>query len=95
MPQNVADTNRTNDSIVSNINFRILRHIMEYDIVTLRLKAGIIEEQKTDTRQRRAKHVSEAKNQHATTEVLLQAVFSNRSAPRLYNEQLGFRAPGI
>jgi hypothetical protein len=67
---------------------------VQHDIVTLRLKAGIMEEEH-DTTQRRAKHVSGAKNQHATTEVLLQAVFSILSAPRLYNEdQLRFRAAG-
>jgi hypothetical protein len=69
------------------LDFRILRHTVEHDIVTLQLNAGIMEEE-ADTRQWCAKHASEAKNQHAN-EVLLQAVFSIRSAPKLYNEQLG------
>jgi hypothetical protein len=37
-------------------------------------------------RQRRGIHVSTATNQHVTIDVLLEAVFSVWSAPRLYSE---------
>jgi hypothetical protein len=49
------------------------------------LKAGILKlEEAPIATQRRGKH-SAATNQHATTEELLEAVFSMWSAPRLYS----------
>jgi hypothetical protein len=53
--------------------------------VTLLLSAGI-EERVAVARQRRGKHFSAAKNQHATIEELLKAMFSMRSVRRLYSE---------
>jgi hypothetical protein len=62
-------------------------------ILTLRLKAAIVEyEDAADTRQR--VNVPGAKDQFATTEKLLQAVFSIRSEPRQYKEQFNFGQMG-
>jgi hypothetical protein len=61
--------------------------ISNIDIVTLRLKARILEiEEAAVARQRRLKQVSSATNKHATTEELLEAVFSIPSLPRLYSD---------
>jgi hypothetical protein len=56
------------------------------------MKAEIADPEKTSTaRQRRGKHVSVVTNNYATTEELLEAVFSVRSMLRLYTEnQLEF-----
>jgi hypothetical protein len=45
------------------------------------------------TRQRLSKRVSAARDQHAAIEQLLEAVSSEGSAPRLYNEALNFIHP--
>jgi hypothetical protein len=51
------------------------------------MKAGIADPEKTSiTKQRHGKHVSAVTNNN-TTEKLLEAVFSMRSVPRLYDEQ--------
>jgi hypothetical protein len=53
--------------------------------VTCGLKAGIVEQGEVATaRQRHDKHVSTAMNQQATTEELLEAVFSVWSSLRLH-----------
>jgi hypothetical protein len=50
------------------------------------MKSGIVEpENKAVARQRLRKHVSPATHKQATIGELLEAVFSLRSVPRLYN----------
>jgi hypothetical protein len=51
------------------------------------MKAGIAVPEKTSIdRQRHDKHISAVKNNHATTEELLEAVFSMQFVLRLYKE---------
>jgi hypothetical protein len=51
------------------------------------MRTGIADPEKTPTdRQRHDKHISVVKNDHATTEELLEAVFSMRFMLRLYKE---------
>jgi hypothetical protein len=58
-------------------------------IATRRVKAVIVpQEEAAIIRQRRGKHVSAAANQNATIEELLEAVFSVRSAPGIYSDEI-------
>jgi hypothetical protein len=51
------------------------------------MKAAIADPKKTSiARQWHSKHISAVRNNHATTEESLEAVFSMRSVPRLYKE---------
>jgi hypothetical protein len=55
--------------------------------VTLHLQGRIVEPKGTVVaRQRRDKHVSAATNTHATTEELLEAMFSMQSVSMLYSD---------
>jgi hypothetical protein len=54
------------------------------------MKAGIADTGKISiARQRRCKHSPTVTNNHATTEELLEAAFSMRSMPRIYEEKNG------
>jgi hypothetical protein len=56
--------------------------------VTRRLKAGIVEREKTTiARQRLGKHVPAAKNTQTTIEVLLETMVSIRSVPSGYKRR--------
>jgi hypothetical protein len=55
------------------------------------MKARIADQEKTSiARQQLGKHVSAVMNNHATTEDLIEAVFSMQSMLRLYKNQLEF-----
>jgi hypothetical protein len=58
------------------------------DIVTWRLKAGLVESEETSTaRQRLGKQVSSVTDMHAIIEELLRTVFSARSVQSDYKEE--------
>jgi hypothetical protein len=67
-------------NVIANIFFKVTcwKNLLGFYIVIWRQKAGIVEETAI-ARQWRGKHVSTATNKHASTEELLEVVFSAQS----------------